>query len=112
MYALDENTALVVDSPGTTDERLSVLGPNGVAILELRQRPRPHHHGRLVRARRPLLLPHRRRPLPRPQLVRLPRTREEAAIPCDTTPVPVNRDVFFSAANPAGRPYAFRTTPP
>lgn len=37
VYALEENTALVVDNPGTTHERLSVLGPNGVAVLDLRR---------------------------------------------------------------------------
>lgn len=36
VYGLEENTALVVDRPGSSREHLSVLGPNGVAVLDLR----------------------------------------------------------------------------
>ncbi|WP_241847422.1 hypothetical protein [Streptomyces sp. CB02009] len=110
MYALEENTALVVDNPGTTDERLSVLGPNGVAILDLRQaRARTTTAGWSVRDARYSYLTDGDRYLARSWSA-FPARDKKLLIPRDTTPVPVNRDVFFSAANPDGRPYAFRTT--
>ncbi|MFB7234410.1 cyanophycinase [Streptomyces sp. NPDC056269] len=110
VYALEENTALVVDDPGTTDERLSVLGPNGVAILDLRQaRARTTAAGWSVRDARYSYLTDGDRYLARSWSA-FPARDKKRLIPRDTTPVPVNRDVFFSAANPDGRPYAFRTT--
>ncbi|MFI0986228.1 cyanophycinase [Streptomyces exfoliatus] len=110
VYALEENTALVVDDPGSADERLSVLGPNGVAVLDLR-----HAHTRTTTAGWSLRNAHYTyltngdryaartgTPLPAPG--------KKLLIPRDTTPVPANSDVFHSPANPDGRPYAFRTT--
>ncbi|MFD0427256.1 cyanophycinase [Streptomyces zhihengii] len=35
VYALEENTALVVDHPGTSHETMRVIGPNGAAVLDL-----------------------------------------------------------------------------
>ena len=110
VYALEENTALVVDNPGTNDERLTVLGTNGVAVLDLR---RAHAHteenGWSLRGARYIYLTDRDhytartwRPQPAPD--------KRPLTPHDTTPVPADTDVFYSVANPDGKPYALRTT--
>ncbi|KOG10729.1 MULTISPECIES: cyanophycinase [Streptomyces] len=110
VYALEENTALVVDNPGSTDERLSVLGPNGVAVLDLRRaHPRTTTAGWSLSNARYTYLTHGDRYTARTGTP-LPAPGKKPVIPGDTTPVPVNSDVFYSAANPEGRPYAFRTT--
>ncbi|MFC9797193.1 cyanophycinase [Streptomyces sp. NPDC127584] len=77
VYALEENTALVVDHPGTPREHLTVLGPNGVAVLDLHG-ARAHIRPRLDPARRPLHLPHRPRPVRRPHLDAPARTGQAA----------------------------------
>ncbi|GHF97824.1 cyanophycinase [Streptomyces hydrogenans] len=110
VYALEENTALVVDRPGTPHEQLTVLGPNGVAVLDLRD-ARAHDTANgwtLRRARYSHLSDGDRydartwtpRVHPAKQLLR----------PVGTEPVPADTDVFHSAAHPDGVPYAFRTT--
>ncbi|MEU7008804.1 cyanophycinase [Streptomyces sp. NPDC046332] len=110
VYALEENTALVVDRPGSRREHLSVLGPNGVAVLDLRDaRAYESADGwSLRRARYSYLtdgdLYDARTWTPRVHPAKQPLS------PLGTTPVPVNADVFHSAANPDGTPYAFRTT--
>ncbi|MEU7096749.1 cyanophycinase [Streptomyces longwoodensis] len=110
VYALDENTALVVDHPGTRHERLTVLGPQGVSVLDLREaRTRTTGSGwSLTGARYSYLTDGDRyeartwRALPAPDKRRL--------VPAGTEPVPVITDVFHSAADPDGAPYAFRAT--
>ncbi|MFJ9813538.1 cyanophycinase [Streptomyces sp. NPDC101158] len=110
VYALDENTALVVEDPGTRREHLTVLGPNGVAVLDLRDaRAHTSAAGWTLRgARYTYLTDHDRYDArtwaPRPAPGKRPLT------PTGTAPVPANTDVFYSAANPDGTPYAFRTT--
>ncbi|MFF9066152.1 cyanophycinase [Streptomyces sp. NPDC014891] len=110
VYALEENTALVVDDPGTRHERLSVLGPNGVAVLDLR---RAHADdtpaGWSLHNARYSYLTHGDRYLARTWSA-VPASGKKRLVPRDTTPVPENPDVFSSAANPDGRPYAFRGT--
>ncbi|MFH7597383.1 cyanophycinase [Streptomyces racemochromogenes] len=110
VYALEENTALIVDDPGTTRERLRVLGPQGVAVLDLRQaRGKNLHAGwSLTGARYDYLTtgdrydPSRRQPLPA--------SGKRPLIPRSASPVPANSDVFHSSANPAGIPYSFLNT--
>ncbi|MGW2681152.1 cyanophycinase [Streptomyces sp. NPDC001436] len=110
VYALDENTALVVDNPGTTAEKLTVRGPQGVTILDLR-----HAHARTTRAgwsltgaRYSYLTDGDRYdaltalPVPAPGKYPL--------LPSDRTPVPPNNDAFHSTDNPDGAPYSLRTT--
>ncbi|MFF9340808.1 cyanophycinase [Streptomyces sp. NPDC014773] len=110
VYALEENTALVVDRPGTDREHLTVLGPNGVAVLDLRD-ARAHNSAgswSLRRARYSYLSDEdqydARTWTPRVHPGKQP------LLPGATVPVPVNTDVFYSAANPDGTPYSFRTT--
>ncbi|MFJ7059643.1 cyanophycinase [Streptomyces microflavus] len=124
VYALEENTALVVEQAGGPRERLRVLGPRGVAVFDLR---RAHVHGTahgsrgaegnedwprdawsLSGVRYDYLTdgdrydPRRRRTLPAPG--------KRPVAPRSTAPVPANTDVFHSAINPAGVPYSFLTT--
>ncbi|MGW5852062.1 cyanophycinase [Streptomyces sp. NPDC055254] len=111
VYALDENTALVVEAPRTPHERLRVLGPQGVAVLDLRRaRTARSATGAwsLTGARYSYLTdgdrydPHRRQVLPAPD--------KRLLEPVSGPPVPANPDVFHSAANPAGVPYSFLGT--
>ncbi|MFD5816701.1 cyanophycinase [Streptomyces sp. NPDC127038] len=110
VYALDENTALVVDHPGTTRETLTVLGPGGVGVLDLRTAgTRTTQAGwSLSRARYTYLSDgdryDARRWLP------LPAHDKHLLIPSTDSPVPANTDVFYSVANPEGTPYSFRAT--
>lgn len=110
VYSLEENTALVVDDPGTPHERLRVLGPQGVAILDLRQaRTRKGESGwSLTGARYTYLTDGDRYDPKRWQI--LPAAGKRPLIPTSTAPVPANTDVFYSAANPAGVPYSFLNT--
>uniref|UniRef100_UPI000A3CC5C6 cyanophycinase n=1 Tax=Streptomyces sp. NRRL B-24572 TaxID=1962156 RepID=UPI000A3CC5C6 len=110
VYALEENTALVVDRPGSEREHLTVLGPNGVAVLDLRD-ARAHDSANgwsLRRARYSYLTDgdqyDARTWTPRVHPAKAP------LVPAATTPVPADTDVFHSAANPDGTPYSFRTT--
>ncbi|MFE1441168.1 cyanophycinase [Streptomyces sp. NPDC058739] len=110
VYALEENTAIVVDNPGTKHEHFSVLGPNGVAVLDLRDACAGESAAgwTLRGARYNYLTDHDRYD------AHTWRTRPAAdkhrLTPTGTAPVPVNSDVFYSTANPAGTPYSFRTT--
>ncbi|MFI9119757.1 cyanophycinase [Streptomyces bikiniensis] len=110
VYALEENTALVVDRPGSPREHLSVLGPNGVAVLDLRDaRARDSADGWSLRRARYSHLTDGDRYDPRTWRVRVAPGKHVLA-PTATTAVPPNTDVFHSAANPDGTPYSFRTT--
>ncbi|MCJ0872685.1 cyanophycinase [Streptomyces sp. AP-93] len=110
VYALEENTALVVEDPGTPHERIRVLGPRGVAILDLRQARtgRGESGWSLTGAVYSYLTdgdrydPNRWR--------HLPAAGKRPVIPTAASPVPANTDVFYSAANPAGVPYSFLNT--
>ncbi|MFC9887980.1 cyanophycinase [Streptomyces pilosus] len=110
VYALQENSALVVDRPGTRAETLTVLGSNGVGILDLRDaRARTTREGwTLTRARYTHLTDGDRYDT-RDWSVR-PASGKRALIPRTTSPVPANHDVFHSADNPAGVPYSFLDT--
>ncbi|MFD6248085.1 cyanophycinase [Streptomyces roseolus] len=110
VYALEENTALVVDRPGGPREHLSVLGPNGVAVLDLRgARAHDTANGWTLRRARYTYLTDGDRYDARTWTPRV-HPSKRLLNPVGATPVPVNADVFHSAANPDGAPYAFRTT--
>ncbi|MEV0992780.1 cyanophycinase [Streptomyces sp. NPDC049949] len=110
VYALEENTALIVDDPNTPRERLRVLGPQGVAVLDLRQvRTSNSQAGwSLTGARYNYLSSGDRYDPNRWQI--LPAGGKWPLIPLSASPVPVNSDVFYSPANPAGVPYSFLNT--
>ncbi|MER7763124.1 cyanophycinase [Streptomyces sp. NPDC097619] len=110
VYALEENTALVVDAPGSKHERMTVLGPHGVALLDLRQaRARPGDSGWDLRGARYTYLTDRDSYRPRTWTAH-PATDKRRLRATGGTTVPSNTDVFHSAANPSGTPYSFRTT--
>ncbi|MFH9728578.1 cyanophycinase [Streptomyces sp. NPDC017254] len=110
VYALEENTALIVDNPGGRQERMTVLGPNGVAVLDLRgSRSTTTAAGWSIRNARYSYLTQQDRYTPRTWSAR-PAADKQRLIPLRTTPVPPNNDIFYSAANPDGTPYSFRTT--
>ncbi|MFJ9733393.1 cyanophycinase [Streptomyces sp. NPDC101171] len=110
VYALEENTALVVEHPGSADESMRVVGPQGLAVFDLRH---AHVTGRdggwsLSGATYDYLTdgdryePSRWRVRPASGKTRLH--------PQDRTPVPANNDVFYSLANDDGVPYSFLRT--
>ncbi|WP_258049566.1 hypothetical protein [Streptomyces finlayi] len=109
MYALEENTALVVDHPGGARERLRVLGPRGVAVLDLRPGRAAHGAAWSLSGVRYSYLTDGDRYEPRHWRT-LPAAGKRPLTPHTATPVAANTDVFCSAANPAGVPYAFLRT--
>ncbi|MET9728793.1 cyanophycinase [Streptomyces zaomyceticus] len=110
VYALEENTALIVDDPGSRRERMTVLGPNGVAVLDLRAaRTRTGPAGWSMRKARYTYLTQSDRYHPHTWTA-YPAADKRRLRPVGTSPVPANDDVFFSASNPDGTPYSFRTT--
>ncbi len=110
VYGLEENTALIVDRPGTPHEHLTVLGPNGVTVLDLRDaRAQNSAHGWTLRRARYSHLTDGDRYDARTWTPRVAPGKRPLT-PTATTPVPANGDVFHSTANPDGVPYAFRTT--
>ncbi|MFE1263546.1 cyanophycinase [Streptomyces albogriseolus] len=110
VYALQENSALVVDAPGTPHETMTVLGTNGVGVIDLRDaRARTTPAGwTLTRARYSHLTDGDRYDAGR-WAVR-PAQDKRPLTPRGTTPVPANDDVFHSPDNPAGVPYSFLGT--
>ncbi|MFF5390363.1 cyanophycinase [Streptomyces sp. NPDC013012] len=110
VYALEENTALVVDRPGGAREHMTVLGPNGVAVLDLRDaRAHDSTNGWSLRRARYSYLTDGDQYDARTWTARV-HPGKQPLVPAVTTPVPANTDVFYSAANPDGTPYSFRTT--
>ncbi|MFC9258308.1 cyanophycinase [Streptomyces hydrogenans] len=110
VYALEENTALVVDRPGTPHEQLTVLGPNGVGVLDLRDaRAHDTANGWTLRRARYSHLSDGDRYDARTWTPRVHPVKQPLRL-VGTEPVPADTDVFHSAAHPDGVPYAFRTT--
>ncbi|MFF0430455.1 cyanophycinase [Streptomyces sp. NPDC004520] len=110
VYALEENTALVVDRPGSNREHMTVLGPNGVAVLDLRDaRAHDSANGWSLRRARYSYLTDGDQYDARTWTPRV-HPAKQPLVPAATTPVPADTDVFHSAANPDGTPYSFRTT--
>ncbi|GAB2946663.1 MULTISPECIES: cyanophycinase [unclassified Streptomyces] len=121
VYALEENTALVVEHPGGPHERLRVLGPRGVAVFDLRRahvREEATSAGRGAQDKHDVwsltgvrydYLTDGDRYDPRLRLA-FPAAGKRPLAPLSATPVPANTDVFHSVANPAGVPYSFLNT--
>ncbi|MGW0608340.1 cyanophycinase [Streptomyces sp. NPDC002640] len=124
VYALEENTALVVEHPGSARERVRVLGPRGVAVLDLRRARATEGAAEAggtagtagaeagtwsVRGVRYTYLTDGDRYDPRRWLP-LPAPGKRPLRPGSTAPVPANHDVFHSVANPDGVPYSFLNT--
>lgn len=110
VYALQENSALVVDQPGTRDESMTVLGTNGIGILDLRDAcARTTRDGWTLTGARYTHLTDGDRYDPRRWAAR-PAPGKRPLTPSGTSPVPANNDVFHSADNPAGVPYSFLST--
>ncbi|MFD6419313.1 cyanophycinase [Streptomyces sp. NPDC060194] len=112
VYALEENTALVVDDAGSPRERVRVLGPRGVAVLDLRRARGTEGTGAgtwSVSGVRYNYLTDGDRYDPRTWLT-LPAAGKRPLLPGGTAPVPANGDVFYSVANPDGVPYSFLNT--
>ncbi|MFF0205184.1 hypothetical protein [Streptomyces sp. NPDC005017] len=95
VYALEENTAIVVENPGTRHEHFIVLGPNGVAVLDLRHaRTGKTKNGWTLRgARYNYLTDHDRYDAHTWQT--RPSADKHRLLPTGTAPVPVNTDVFY-----------------
>ncbi|WCD90943.1 Cyanophycinase [Streptomyces xanthophaeus] len=111
VYALEENTALIVEDPSTPQERLRVLGPQGVSILDLRQartRQSIDGHWSLTGARYNYLTDGDRYDPNRWHV--MPATGKRPLKPVSGAAVPANPDAFHSVANPAGVPYSFLGT--
>lgn len=110
VYGLEEDTALVVDHPGARDELLTVRGTHGVTLLDLR-----HAHASRTGGSWRLTgvvyhqLTDGDRYHPSSRTVRP--APDKHPVPTTTGgPVPANIDVFFSPANPDGRPYSLLST--
>ncbi len=105
VYALDENTAIVVEHPGTARESIRVLGEQGVGVLDLRH---ARTRGRSVDGVSYSYLTDGDTYDPRRRSTR-PGPGKRALAPTDL-PVPANDDVFSSLRNPAATGYSFRST--
>ncbi|MGW5176688.1 cyanophycinase [Streptomyces sp. NPDC004082] len=110
VYALEENTALVVDHAGSRHEELTVTGPNGAAVLDLRRaRAGASPAGWTLRGARYSYLTDGDRYDARTWKVH-PAEDKYRLRPAGSTPLATNTDVFHSVANPEGSSYSFRTT--
>lgn len=110
VYALDENTAVVVDRPGSPAETLRVLGEHGVTVLDLRHgQATTGSCGWSVHDVRYDYLTDGARYLPAARLA-VPPAGARPATPVDHSPVPENDDVFHSPRNAAGAPYSLLRT--
>ncbi|MFF4873382.1 MULTISPECIES: cyanophycinase [unclassified Streptomyces] len=110
VYALEENTALVVDAPGSRNERMTVIGTQGVAVLDLRRaHARTTAAGWSLRDARYTYLTDGDRYDARTWTPTVAPGKKPLTAR-DTGPVPANPDVFHSVANPDGPSYSFRTT--
>ncbi|MFJ9352511.1 cyanophycinase [Streptomyces sp. NPDC101237] len=110
VYALEENTALVVEHPGSPDESMHVIGPQGLAIFDLRHSHVTRRGGgwSLTGATYDYLTDGDRYE-PRHWRIR-PASDKKRLRPQDRTPVPANTDVFYSLADDDGVPYSFLGT--
>ncbi|AUG75890.1 hypothetical protein CFP65_0971 [Kitasatospora sp. MMS16-BH015] len=110
VFALDEDTALEVEDNGTPHETLRVLGTHGVSVFDLRHaRTRTTPAGWAVDGVDYSYLTDQDRYDPRSWRT-TPAAAKQPLHPVGTTPVPAEPDVFYSAADPAGHPYAFSGT--
>lgn len=110
VYALEENTALVVEHVGSRNESMRVVGPQGLAVFDLRHaRAREDASGWSMTGADYSYLTDGDRYDPRHWQVR-PAAGKKPLHPREQTPVPANGDVFYSLANDDGVPYSFLGT--
>lgn len=110
VYGLEEDTALIVDSPGTSRERVRVLGTNGLTLADLATaRARQTSDGWTLTGARYSFLTDGDAYDPRTRRVSPGRGKRPLG-PRGTGPVPANPDIFYSVRNPDGRPYSFLGT--
>ncbi|MGY5036098.1 cyanophycinase [Streptomyces sp. 900116325] len=110
VYALEENTALVVEHPGSRDESMRVVGPQGLAVFDLRHaRASDGPAGWSLTGATYNYLTDGDRYDPHHWRVR-PAAGKKRLRSQDHTVVPENNDVFYSTANEDGVPYSFRGT--
>ncbi|WP_411104221.1 cyanophycinase [Streptomyces sp. cmx-4-9] len=110
VYALEEDTALVVDRPGTASESITVRGTNGVTILDLRRaQTKKTSQGWSLHGARYNHLTDGDRYTAHTWTTRPAATKRHLQAR-GQAPVPVNADVFHSADNPDGRPYSLLGT--
>ncbi|MFI8101215.1 cyanophycinase [Streptomyces sp. NPDC086023] len=110
VYGLEENTALIIDRPGTPAETATVKGTRGLTILDLRHaRTRTTTAGWSLSGARYTHLTDGDRYLPQAWRA-VPAPGKHPAVPAGDTPVPANDDVFHSPENPTGRPYSLLAT--
>lgn len=109
VYALDEDTALIVEHPGSSHEHIKVLGSQGVSVLTLATaRTGTGTTGWHLHNARYSYLTSGDSYDPRTGRVSTPGRRNLRPSPAIT--VPANTDVFYSPANPQGTPYSLRGT--
>ncbi|MFJ2592377.1 cyanophycinase [Streptomyces erythrochromogenes] len=110
VYGLEENTALIIDRPGTPTETATVKGTQGLAILDLRQaRTRTTTAGWSLSGARYTYLTDGDRYFPQTWQA-LPAPGKHPLTAATDTPVPANTDVFHSPDNTSGRPYSLLGT--
>lgn len=109
VYALDEDTALVVDHAGSSRERVKVIGSQGVSLLDLSgARAGEGPAGWHLHNARYTYLSSGDGYDPGAGTVATPGKR--ALAPTSHDPVPSNTDVFHSPDNTEGAPYSLRGT--
>ncbi|MFF0853158.1 cyanophycinase [Streptomyces sp. NPDC003280] len=110
VYALEENTALVVEHPGSADESMRVVGPQGLAVFDLRHaRAEQRGDGWSLTGATYDYLTDGDRYEPRHWRVRAASDKKRLR-PHDRDAVPANDDVFHSPADDDGVPYSFLGT--
>ncbi|MCY0949100.1 cyanophycinase [Streptomyces sp. H27-S2] len=110
VYGLEENTALIVDRPGTATEHITVRGTNGVTILDLRraETKRTPQGWSLHGARYNHLTDGDR--YTAHTWTTHPAATKRRLHALSQTPVPMNTDVFYATDNPDGHPYSLLGT--
>ncbi|MFE5403134.1 cyanophycinase [Streptomyces sp. NPDC056580] len=110
VYALEENTALVVEHPGSPDESMRVVGPQGLAVFDLRHaRAVQRGDGWSLTGATYDYLTDGDRYEPRHWRVRAASGKKRLR-PHDLDAVPATNDVFHSPADDDGVPYSFLGT--
>ncbi|MGW4523371.1 cyanophycinase [Amycolatopsis sp. NPDC004378] len=110
VYALDENTALVVDHPSAARESMHVVGEHGVTILDLRgSHVSTLGCGWSITGAGYNYLTNGDSYLPGPRRFE-PAAGAHTVRPADRTPIPANDDVFSSIRNPVGNSYSLLRT--
>ncbi|MFF9056866.1 cyanophycinase [Streptomyces erythrochromogenes] len=110
VYGLEENTALVIDRPGTPAETATVKGTQGLTVLDLRRaRTRTTTAGWSLSGASYTYLTDGDRYFPQAWQA-LPAPGKHLLTATTGTPVPANTDVFHSPDNIGGRPYSLLGT--